>query len=103
MLRSYLVAVCGIPKYGSESEFQKPNRTVPNYFSNSEKSEFRKSRTSDFFWISHFFSDDQSHAIRAHANIGLRCVARLRALFAFTHDYTLRYLGRRNIYFYCVL
>ena len=32
------LGVCGIPKYGSESEFQKPNRTVPNYFSNSEKS-----------------------------------------------------------------
>jgi len=26
-----------MPKNGSESEFQKPNRTVPNYFSNSDK------------------------------------------------------------------
>jgi len=31
------LGVCGILKYGSESEFQKPNRTVPNYFSISEK------------------------------------------------------------------
>jgi len=29
--------VCEIPKYGSESDFQKPNRIVPNYFSNSKK------------------------------------------------------------------
>jgi len=29
-------------QYGSESEFQKPNLTVPNYLSNSE------SRNSDF-------------------------------------------------------
>jgi len=36
-----VLGVCGILKYSSESEFQKPNRTVPNYFSNSEKTEFR--------------------------------------------------------------
>ena len=47
------LGVCGIPKYGSESEFQKPNRTVPNYFSNSEKSEFRNS---EFFQISEFLT-----------------------------------------------
>ena len=33
----YEVGVSGIPKYGSESEFQKPKRAVPNYFRNSEK------------------------------------------------------------------
>jgi len=46
--RTYIrLGVCGIPQYGSESEFQKPNRITPNYLSNSEKvgittfSEFR--------------------------------------------------------------
>jgi hypothetical protein len=41
-------------KYGSESEFRKPNRYVPNYFSNSEKSEFRLYQISElltFYWI----------------------------------------------------
>ena len=47
------LGVCGIPKYGSESEFQKPNRTEPNFLSNSEKlgipkkSEFRLPRNVD--------------------------------------------------------
>jgi len=33
---TYRLGVCGIPQYGSESKFQKPNRTVPNYSSNSD-------------------------------------------------------------------
>ena len=64
------LGVCGIPKYGSESEFQKPNRTEPNYFSNSEKVGIpKKVGIPTFFGISNFaLQDAHSRAIRAHTN-----------------------------------
>jgi len=73
--------VCGIPKYGSESEFKKPNRTVPNYFSNSEKdgiptfSEFRHLLCETDYLAS---SDDWREARKLPTNCGAVCLLLIR-------------------------